>query len=273
MSQTADAPSAPNPPPPLTAGCALFLDIDGTLLELAATPQAVSVDAAIVELLPSLAIALNGAVALITGRSITDVDGLFTGLTLPIAGQHGCERRDANGMLHLHAPARSTLTQLRKLLADFAAAHPGVMLEDKGATLAVHYRLAPDLAGEVHRTVESSVARAAPTGLTLQPGKQLIEVRPDDRDKGKAIRDFMAERPFLGRRPVFVGDDAGDEHGFAVVQRMRGGIGVKVGPGRTRAKYALNNVADVRRWLSALVPGEIEQRLPPPARAASDADS
>jgi trehalose 6-phosphate phosphatase len=241
-------------PPPLAAGCALFLDVDGTLLDLAPTPSAVHVDAAIASLLPALSVALDGAVALVTGRAITDADRLFPGLRLPIAGQHGCERRDAAGVLHLHAPARATMAKLRALLAGFAAQHPGVLLEDKGATLAVHYRLAPDLAAEVRRTVQTGVAGASSAGLVLQPGKQLIEVRPDNRDKGTAIRDFMREPPFAGRRAFFVGDDAGDEHGFSVVQRMPGGVAVKVGPGRTRAKHRLDAPADVRRWLSTIVP-------------------
>jgi len=250
-------------PPPLDPRAALFLDIDGTLLELAATPAAVRVDEAISAMLPGLARALDGAVALITGRSITDADRLFPGLALPIAGQHGCERRSASGTLHLHAPARSTMEKLRALLAGFAAQHPGILLEDKGATLAVHYRLAPELASEVHRVVEHTVAHANAAGLTLQPGKQLIEVRPDNRDKGTAIRDFMAEPPFAGRSPVFVGDDLGDERGFAVVQRMRGGIAVKVGPGRSRARYRLDTVADVRSWLT----GALLRATPHPAGA------
>jgi trehalose 6-phosphate phosphatase len=245
-------PSSTAPPPPLAPDSALFLDIDGTLIELAPTPSSVQVDETIVELLPTLAIALNGAVALITGRSITDVDRLFPGLTLPIAGQHGSERRDANGTLYLHAPAWETLAKLRMLFTTFAASHPGLLLEDKGASLAIHYRQVPELADTVRRTVEQTVLRTAHGELALQPGKQLIEVRPDGRDKGTAIRDFMQERPFKGRRPVFVGDDVGDEHGFSVVRRMDG-IAIKVGEGRTRAPYRLNNVADVRRWLSALL--------------------
>jgi trehalose 6-phosphate phosphatase len=156
--------------------------------------------------------------------------------------------------LHLHAPAKETLARLRLLLATFAARHDGLLFEDKGATLALHYRLAPALADTVHRTVAETVASAAPTGFALQPGKQLIEVRPEDRDKGRAIADFMREPPFAGRRPVFVGDDAGDEHGFSIVQQMQG-LSVKVGPGRTRARYRLADVSDVRLWLSAALPG------------------
>jgi trehalose 6-phosphate phosphatase len=239
-------------PPPLSAHCALFLDIDGTLLELAATPTAVTVDAHIRSLLPVLHVALGGACALVTGRSITDVDRLFPGLALPVAGQHGAERRDGQGTLHLHAPARATLERLRKLFGEFAARHPGLLLEDKGSTLAVHYRQAPQLADEVHRAVRSALAVTRDGELQLQPGKLLVEIRPDGRDKGAAVRDFMREAPFAGRTPVFVGDDVGDEHGFNIVQRLSG-LGIKVGAGRTRALHRLQDVASVRAWLDAFL--------------------
>lgn len=245
-------PRNPRPPPPaLAAGDALFLDIDGTLLELAPTPSEVRVDGDLVSLLPALQAALGGACALVTGRSLTSVDALFPGLSLPAAGQHGCERRDAAGGVHLHAPDRATLARLRSLFAAFAARHDGLLLEDKGASLAVHYRLAPQLASHVRRTMNAALAGVPDAALQLQPGKRLVEVRPEGRDKGTAVRDFLREPPFEGRRPVFVGDDLGDEHGFTVVQQF-GGIGVKVGPGPTRARHRLPDVASVRAWLAAL---------------------
>jgi len=239
-------------PPPLHAGCALFLDIDGTLAELAPSPDAVQIDHAVVAAIPQISTTLGGALALITGRSITGADRLFQDLILPIAGQHGCERRDANGTLHLHAPAKATLAKLRKLFSDLASRHPGLLLEDKGATLALHYRQAPELASHVHRTLRSETEEVAAAGYELQPGKQLLEIRPDGRDKGTAISDFMRERPFAGRLPVFVGDDRGDEHGFIVVKRMRG-WSVKVGPGRTAARYRLADIAAVQQWLLGLL--------------------
>jgi trehalose 6-phosphate phosphatase len=247
-------------PPPLGARCALFLDIDGTLLELAATPSAVTVDAHIRSLLPALHDALGGACALVTGRSITDVDRLFPEHSLAIAGQHGAERRDGQGTLHLHAPARETLDRLRKLFAEFAARHPGLLLEDKGSTLAVHYRQVPQLADEVHRAVRDALAVTRDRALQLQPGKLLVEIRPDGRDKGTAVRDFMGEAPFAGRTPVFVGDDVGDEHGFNIVQRL-GGHGIKVGEGRTRARHRLRDVASVRAWLDAFLAAHERSRV------------
>ncbi len=241
-------------PPPLARRDALFLDIDGTLLDLAPTPAEVRVDPEVSGLLSALQIALKGACALVTGRSLSDLDGLFPGLALPAAGQHGCERRDAQGSLHLHAPDRRTLSRLRALFAAFANRHEGLMLEDKGATLALHYRLAPQLAAQVRQTVENALAEEAGAALCLQPGKMLVEIRPEKRDKGTAIHDFMRELPFAGRRPVFIGDDHGDERGFVVVQRLHG-YGVKVGSGRTLAQHQLPDVAAVRHWLGAVLAG------------------
>jgi len=250
-----------DPPPALGADCALFLDIDGTLLELAPSPESVRVDPGIAALLPALARRLHGAVALITGRTMADVDRLFRGLALPIAGQHGLERRSADGSLHRHLPSLTTLERLRSVLSQFAERHDGLLLEDKGATLALHYRQAPGLASLVHRTLRAhmTAALAAEAGWRLQPGKRILEIKPDGRDEGTAIVDYMSELPFAGRLPVFVGDDQTDEYGFAAVTAA-GGWAVKVGRGRTDAQFRLSDVAAVRAWLAALVPAHtIEQ--------------
>jgi len=238
------------PPPPLAGDCALFLDIDGTLAEFAPAPDAVHIDVDIATALPRLLRELGGALALVTGRAITSADRLFPGCKLPLAGQHGSERRDAAGIYHLHAPARRTQARLRKLLRGLAKRHPQLLLEDKGASLALHYRGMPSLAPLLHRTLRRSLQKDA--GYELQPGRLLLEVRPEGRDKGTAIHDFMAETPFAGRLPVFVGDDLTDEHGFAAVERL-GGWTVKVGPGRTAARFRLANPAAVREWLLAPV--------------------
>lgn len=236
------------PPPPLAIDCALFLDIDGTLAELAEEPGAVRIDPHIAAALRKIARDLDGALALVTGRAITSADRLLPGMTLPMAGQHGCERRDADGTIHLHAPVKTTQAKLRKLLRALAKRHPDLLLEDKGATLALHYRSTPQLASHVHRTLRRSVAPEE--GYRLQRGKMLLEVRPDGRDKGTAIHDFMTEAPFAGRVPVFVGDDRTDEHGFEMVERL-GGWSVKVGTGRTAARFRLPDPAAVQRWLLA----------------------
>lgn len=252
------------PPPALRRDCALFLDIDGTMAELASVPEAVRVDRELMHQLPRIVHDLGGALALVTGRAITSADQLFPGITLPMAGQHGCERRDAAGSIHLHAPNKQTQAKLRKLLQGLARRHPQLLLEDKGPALALHYRATPALASHVHRTVRRSLRGAE--GYSAQPGKLLIEVKPHGRDKGTAITDFMAETPFAGRLPVFVGDDLTDEHGFATVQQM-GGWTIKVGTGRTNARYRLANVTAVVRWLMAPItdtPGPIDDRLDVP---------
>jgi trehalose 6-phosphate phosphatase len=241
------------PPPPLRGDCALFLDLDGTLLDLASAPSLVLVDPGVAALLPVLLRSLDGAVALITGRAIADVDRLFPGLRLPVAGQHGCERRAADGTRHQYAPTAAAIALARANLTRLTARHPGLLLEDKGATLALHYRGAPRLAGWAHRVAKASVAAAISGGaaLRLQAGKRVIEIGPDGRDKGTAILDYLTEPPFAGRMPVFVGDDRTDEHGFAAILDA-GGWAVKVGPGPTRARYRLPDVTAVRRWLAAL---------------------
>jgi trehalose 6-phosphate phosphatase len=239
-------------PPPLRDDCALFLDIDGTLLELAPTPDRVQPDPALIAVLRVLAARLGGALALSTGRSIVDADRLFPGLTLPIAGQHGCERRRADGSTYVHPPPPQGLERLRVEIAAFAKRHEGLVLEDKGSTIALHYRAVPQLAPLVHRTLRT-LAAASGAAWSVQDGKRVAELRPADRDKGAAIVDFMDEAPFRGRRPVFVGDDHTDEYGFAAVVRMAG-CAVKVGPGPTAANYRLPDIGAVHAWLRAALP-------------------
>jgi trehalose 6-phosphate phosphatase len=253
------------PPSLVAAESAVFLDIDGTLLELAATPDGVRVGSAVAQLLPALAEALAGALALITGRTLADADRLFPGLAIPVAGQHGLVRRDADGHVHAHQ-APPELAALRAEIAEFAARHTGLLLEDKGTTLALHYRLVPHLASHVHRMVRAHVAVAGDASWRLQPGKAMVEIVPSGRDKGTAIQEYMAEPPFGGRMPVFVGDDRSDEQGFTAVEDL-GGLAIKVGPGRTLARYRLRDVGAVCRWLgAALAPAAANTRRGAAAR-------
>lgn len=242
-------------PPPLRGDCAVFLDIDGTLLDLAPTPDTVQVDQAISALLPALSYRLGGAVALITGRTIADAEGLFPTAGLLIAGQHGLERQASDGTLHAHGGERPAgFVWLSRELQALAERHEGLWLEDKGATLALHYRSAPELASYVHQAVRKLVKTSGAAGAEwrLQAGKSIVEIKPSGRDKGAAILDYMAEPEFARRLPVFVGDDLTDEYGFSAVASM-GGWAVKVGPGRTHAAYRLRDVAAVRRWLAHLL--------------------
>ncbi|HZN47311.1 MAG TPA: trehalose-phosphatase, partial [Ramlibacter sp.] len=161
--------------PPLDRRCALFLDLDGTLLHIAQRPQDVRVDDALVALLGLLQGRLAGALALISGRPLRELDALLAPLILPGAGQHGAERRTAAGEVRWYAP-RAPAAAARQLAA-FAAAHPGLILEDKGASLALHYRLAPGLADKVQRQMQSLAAELAPQ-MHLLVGKMVCELKP-----------------------------------------------------------------------------------------------
>lgn len=235
--------------PPFAADWAFFLDIDGTLLEYAAHPKEVLVSADLLEMLGTLREATGGAVALISGRSVEDVDQLFAPFAFPVAGQHGTERRGADGSVRRHAPPLDRLGRAAADIVRLTAAHSGLVLENKGMTLALHYRLAPALRALAEREMRAIVAELG-DAFELQSGKFVVEIKPGGKDKGSAIGEFAAEAPFAGRRPVFIGDDLTDEPGFDVVNRL-GGHSVKVGPGITRARWHLFDAAAVRRWLAS----------------------
>jgi trehalose 6-phosphate phosphatase len=228
----------------------LFLDVDGTLLELAATPGAVVVDAGLVQLLVRLREAAHGALALVSGRTITDLDRLFGSLKLPAAGLHGCERRDAAGGMHVAPVVRERLTALRTGLAELAHRHPGVTLEDKGAGLALHFRQAPQLERELRAEVAIMAAPLVPEFSVLD-GSAVIEVKPALHTKQSAIEAYLREEPFRGRTPIFIGDDQTDYAGFAAA-RNAGGLAIAVGP-RVSAEWWLPDPRAVRLWLEMLV--------------------
>jgi trehalose 6-phosphate phosphatase len=234
-------------PTPSHAWC-LFLDVDGTLLELADTPAAVAVDDALKDLLVRVAETLCGAMALVSGRSIGVLDRLFAPLELPAAGLHGLERRTASGQLHAAAPPDARLEAARAGLAAFVDAHPGTLLEDKGGTLALHYRMAPHFAETARRVMDAAV-RALP-GFHVQEGKMVLEIKPREITKATAVAAFMRESPFAGRTPVFVGYDVTDRDGLSLVERM-GGISIAVGD-QIRGQWRLESPAEVRRWLASV---------------------
>lgn len=240
--------------PAAQADWAYFLDVDGTLIDIAATPAAAAVDAALLDLLARLHRASGGAVALVSGRALADLDRRLGSCRLPLAGQHGLERRDAAGRLWIQPASPEAKSAIRTALEPLLEEHPGLLLEDKGLTLALHYRQAPHLEAVVRRTMARLVAEAG-DGLVLQEGKCVVEVKPGGVDKGTAIKDYLCEPPFLGRRPVFIGDDLNDEHGFAVVNRARG-LSIKVGGGESCARHRLRDVGAVRAWLAAALEKE-----------------
>lgn len=239
-------PRADAPPPP-SVEWAYFLDVDGTLIDLAERPDAVHVDAELLDMIARLHRASGGAVALVSGRALSDLDQRVGMLRVPLAGQHGLERRDAAGRLWIHAAPPAAKYTIIDALAPVLARHPGLLLEDKGLTLALHYRQARHLADYAQRLMRR-LAQGAGAGLEVQHGKCVAEVKPAGIDKGTAVTEYLAESPFHGRRPVFIGDDLNDEHGFAEVNKLDG-ISIKVGSGASGARFRLPDVAAVRRWL------------------------
>jgi len=238
----------PVPAVPFSPSWAFFLDLDGTLFDIRPTPQAVQREPAEVQLVARLAEATGGAVALISGRAIASIDALFAPLKLPAAGQHGAERRDARGRVRRVNLSKGKLQKAAEAIAAFAASHEGLLFENKGQSLALHYRLAPHLADAAHAAVRRAAA-ALDGAVEVQGGKMVAEIRPSGYDKGGAIEQFMGEPPFAGRVPLFIGDDLTDEHGFRVVNAM-GGYSVKVGGGPTAARWRMDAPAAVLAWLT-----------------------
>jgi trehalose 6-phosphate phosphatase len=249
--QPGSAGSADSGLPAFSLDWAVFLDMDGTLLDHVERPDAVRADAALGKLLVELQEATGGALALISGRPIAVLDVLFAPLRLAVAGQHGIERRGPDRIVHRHTFPLEPLRHATRQLGEFAARHAGLLLEDKGHSLALHFRLAPELAGAAREAVANALSTLGPD-FEMQAGKLVFEIKPGGRDKGTAIEAFMAEAPFAGRLPVFVGDDASDEYGFANVNRM-GGHTIKVGPGPSSARWRVADAAAVRKWLGAFV--------------------
>ena len=231
------------------SGWALFLDVDGTILHLKETPDGVEASAHLLDIMEAISSCLNGAVALVSGRSIDDLDRIFLPHKLPTAGLHGLERRDAVGLI-TKFPEPQALEALRGPLNGLSGIADGVLVEDKSRALAIHYRQAPDKAAEIQSLVEELVQPLAHE-LHVIHGKMVTEIKPWRADKGSAIGDFMNETPFKGRVPVFIGDDTTDEDGFAFVNQMNG-YSVRVGDGvETAARYSIETVDEVIAWLES----------------------
>jgi trehalose 6-phosphate phosphatase len=210
------------------ADACLFLDVDGTLIELGPAPHEVTVDAVALQFLQQAQDTLSGALALISGRSLAQIDALFSPLRFPAAGLHGVERRDAGGRLHVH-PTEPLPRGLLDELGEIAERHPGLLLEDKGRAVALHYRHAASLREMLEREVEALARRHGGDGLQVQPGAYVLELKPSGITKAHAIEAFMQEAPFTGRTPLFAGDDLTDLHGFDAVEKL-GGVSIAVGP-------------------------------------------
>ncbi|NUS39473.1 MAG: trehalose-phosphatase [Lysobacter sp.] len=238
----------PRPRPPRPADdWALFLDVDGCLIEFADAPDEVSVPVGVPALLERLGERLGGAVALVSGRALSSLDSLFAPLRMTAAGLHGLERRSA--LAEVAAPPRSpALGAIREEARTLANGFPGALVEDKGAAIGLHWRRAPQAAETLRAFAEAALPRLP--GYRLQHGDHVVELRPAEGDKGVAIRALMDEPPFRGRVPVFAGDDVTDESGFAIVN-AQGGVSVLVGSREpSAAHYGLRDPADVLDWLA-----------------------
>jgi trehalose 6-phosphate phosphatase len=239
--------------PPLERS-ALFFDVDGTLLDICPEPRDVVSDGDLRGLLEELLKHCHGALALVSGRALDDIDRIFSPLKFIAVGLHGAEIRDASGAERRADPR--IMDHARKPVRDFVASHEGLMLEDKGATLAVHYRNRPELGAEALRFL----LRFSPgDGLAVQEGKFVVELKHGLYDKGTAIAELMRAPPFEGRTPVFFGDDLTDEAGFALVNQS-GGMSVRIGSAqvRTQAARVLPDIAALR----ALLMGALREARP-----------
>lgn len=244
--------------PPVSEGLragelAFFLDVDGTLLDIAPTPEAVVVDQDLLTMLRALVFASRGAVALVSGRAIGVLDDLFKPLLLPCAGLHGFERRSAGG-IHTRRPLPpgNLLNEAREVLNRLVVQYPDLLLEDKRFSLALHYRQAPHLESLVVDRVSRLAAALAPH-FELQRGRCVAEIRPAQANKATAVAEFMQEAPFRGRRPLCLGDDLTDEYAFEWVNAA-GGLSISVGTEReSHAMAHLHSVAAARLWLHRLV--------------------
>jgi trehalose 6-phosphate phosphatase len=228
---------------------ALFLDIDGTLLDLATTPSAVVVPPDLPRLLQALEYSLAGAVALVTGRSLADIDGLFAPLKFTAAGQHGAEIRVAGGAAERLGPGDGVLKALMPRIEAFAAAHPGILVEGKGMTIAVHCRQVPQYQDELGAFLTALAAEQGERLETIR-GHRVFEIKPRNVSKRTAVEHLMRDARFAGRLPVFIGDDRTDEDGFAAVRAM-GGHAIRVGPDQPSiATWRMADPARVRAFLS-----------------------
>ena len=230
---------------------ALFLDFDGTLVDIVERPDAVVADPALPPLLEALRAVLGGALAVVSGRPVAFLDEKLTPFRGDAAGLHGIERRVA-GVLHPCRPEEHpALRRGVGTLQSLFEREEGVIIEDKGCSVAVHWRLVPEREEEV---VEAVVAlgRDLGEGYRIQYGKAVAELLPAASGKGPVIERFLQDVPYRGRRPLFVGDDLTDENGFAVVNRL-GGLAIRIGDGETIARYRLSSPAALRQELERWV--------------------
>jgi trehalose 6-phosphate phosphatase len=229
---------------------ALFLDVDGTLLDIAPVPEAVKVPEGLCPALSALHLRLNGALAIVSGRPIKQIDQLFKPLVLPASGEHGFEvRRIPHEKVERFQPP-TALNLLRPGVTELVRKFLGVTPEYKTGTIALHYRQVPQQAAAVRAAIDAMID-AYSEDFEIQTGKMVFEIKPRNVDKGRAIAQMMMAPPFESRIPVFIGDDDTDSHGFVAVRKL-GGRAIHVGAGHPAADRALPSPAHVRAWLMRL---------------------
>jgi len=232
------------------AQLAILLDVDGTIVDLAPTPREVFVSPQLRQTLGRLFERTGGALALVSGRPVEELDLLFAPLQLPIAGGHGAEIRVTPAGKVDRGKARPLPSALRRRLATIAAAGPGIILEDKEYSLAIHYRLAPEKE-QVIREAIIGICEEQKTAVEILPGKAVFEIKSAGFDKGTAVRRLMRQKPFKARRPIFIGDDTTDEAALAVMPELNG-IGISVGRRIPGVSICFETPGEVRAWLEEL---------------------
>lgn len=245
MMSPSDRSRGPQPPIEILRDASLFLDFDGTLVDIAPRPDAVRVSSELANLLSRLQQRLNGRMAILTGRAIAEVEHLLGPVAIAVWGHHGLETRAGgrpSGNVKRPAILDSVVSDLRQLEDEY----PGVLVEDKPLGVALHYRQAPHAEDACRSAAQAAAQRS---GLEIQPGKMVFELKPRGANKGDALRTMMAEPPFAGTHPIFVGDDLTDEPAFQAAQEM-GGAGVMVGDrAPTCAQFQVASVDEALGWL------------------------
>jgi trehalose 6-phosphate phosphatase len=236
--------------------CAVLLDIDGTLLDLAPTPREVWVPPGLANTLSQLHAKTAGALALVSGRSLNDIDLIFAPEQFPAVGGHGAEMRVSidSESVAVHAPPMEK--ELKRRLAAIAKLSPGILLEDKGYSLALHYRLAPHAEKAIYEAVSLIRADLPNAPIEVLPGKCVCEIKHSGFTKATGVRELMTHEPFRGRRPFFIGDDVTDESVFAIMPDF-GGLAFSVGRRAQGVAGHFDEPRDVRAWLARLVEGEV----------------
>lgn len=234
---------------------AVFLDFDGTLVDIADRPSAVRMDASTLHNIEAIGCKVDHALAVVSGREIAVIDHFMRPLELPVAGVHGLERRDSAGLVHRAATNGPAFAAIGNAIEQAIGAEPGLVVETKPGAVAFHYRLRPELEERCRAIVERLLHEHR--DLAMLHGKMVFELKLGSADKGTAIEAFLGEPPFAGRTPIFAGDDTTDEAGFDVVN-ARGGISIKIGPGPTAAHYRAAGIDEFRDWLDRLAPASCE---------------